>query len=119
MSHEAYRRTSSTIASPRDAEYRAFSEATRLLMEVAGKGRKDLKALIRAVHLNRQLWGALAADCANESNALPVETRATIISLSRWVRDHSSDVVRGGESVDPLIDVNRIIMEGLAAKPAA
>lgn len=119
MSHEAYRRTSATIAGPRDAEYRAFSEATRLLMEAAEKGRSDLRALVRAVHLNRQLWGALAADCANARNALPVETRATIISLSRWVRDYSSEVVRDGQSVEPLVDVNRIIMEGLAAKPAA
>jgi flagellar protein FlaF len=119
MSHEAYRRTSAAISGPRDAEYRAFSEATRLLMEIAEKGRGDLRALVRAVHLNRQLWGALAADCANASNALPVETRANIISLSRWVRDYSSTVVRGGESVEPLIDVNRIIMEGLASRPAA
>jgi flagellar protein FlaF len=119
MSHEAYRRTSATIAGPRDAEYRAFSEATRLLIEASAKGHDDLKALAHAVHMNRQLWGALASDCANANNALPLQTRAAIISLARWVRDYSSKVVRGGEGVEPLIEVNRTIMDGLAARPAA
>ncbi|HBK91142.1 MAG TPA: flagellar biosynthesis regulator FlhF, partial [Parvularcula sp.] len=47
-------------------------------------------------------------------------TRALIISLARWVSLYSSDVMRKKESVEPLIDVNRIIMDGLAGKrPAA
>ncbi|MEQ1928908.1 MAG: flagellar biosynthesis regulator FlaF [Parvularculaceae bacterium] len=117
MSHEAYRKTSAAVAGPRDVEYRAFSEATRRLIAASETGRKDLRALIEAIHLNRTLWGTLAADCAKGANTLPTETRARIIALSRWVSDYSSDVVRKGESLDPLVDVNRIIMNGLSPAP--
>ena len=120
MSHEAYRRAQKATAHPRDAEYRAFSEATRRLLEAKETGRADLKQLIEAVHLNRTLWGTLASACADPANQLPSETRALIISLARWVSVYSSDVVRKKDSVEPLIDVNRIIMDGLAGKkPAA
>ena len=60
MSHDAYKRAQKTTASPRDAEYRAFSEATRKLMAAGKAGRDDLKTLIEAIHLNRSLWGTLA-----------------------------------------------------------
>lgn len=120
MSHEAYRKTQETTAHPRDAEYRAFSEATRRLMAAMEEGRDDLKGLIEAVHLNRTLWGTLASDCADPTNQLPSETRALIISLARWVSLYSSEVMQKKESVEPLIDVNRIIMDGLAGRrPAA
>lgn len=115
MSHEAYRRTSAAVAGPRDVEYRAFSEATRRLIAAGAGETRDLKALIEAIHLNRTLWGTLASDCASGANALGPETRARIIALARWVSDYSSDVMRKGESVDPLVDVNRIIMSGLSA----
>lgn len=116
MSHEAYRRAAS--ADPRDAEYRAFAEATGRLLDAQERGRDDLKALIGAIHINRELWSALAGDCADERNGLPATTRAQIISLARWVASYSSDVMRRGESVEPLIEINRIIMQGLAAKAA-
>ncbi len=120
MSHEAYRTAQKSTANPRDAEYRAFSEATRLLLSAKESGRADLKQLIEAVHLNRTLWGVLASDCADAANELPSETRALIISLARWVSLYSSDVMQKKESVEPLIDVNRIIMDGLAGRrPAA
>lgn len=119
MSHEAYRNAQKT-AHPRDTEYRAFSEATRRLMAAQAEGRDDLKRLIEAIHLNRTLWGAIASDCADPANQLPSETRALIISLARWVTAYSSGVMQKKQSLDPLIDVNRMIMDGLAGKqPAA
>lgn len=120
MSHEAYARAQKATAPPRDAEYRAFSEATRLLLSAQKTAHGDLKTLIEALHLNRTLWGTLAADCADPANQLPTETRALIISLSRWVSRYSSEIMQKKESVEPLIDVNRMIMDGLAGKaPAA
>lgn len=119
MSHEAYRQAQKKTAHPRDAEYIAFSEATRRLLAAKEEGREDLKQLIDAIHLNRTLWGALASDCADPQNQLPSETRALIISLARWVSVYSSEVMQKKESVEPLIDVNRIIMDGLAGKTSA
>ncbi len=119
MSHEAYRKASKTTANPRNAEYQAFAEATRRLMEAHDAGRQDLKQLIEAIHLNRTLWGALASDCADDRNTLPRETRAAIISLSRWVTSYSSDVMQKNESVEPLVDVNCMIMDGLSGRVPA
>jgi flagellar protein FlaF len=48
-----------------------------------------------------------------------VGVRAQIISLSLWVNRHTSAVMRKEESIQPLIDVNRSIMEGLRIQTAA
>jgi len=116
MSHEAYQQAQKQTSAPRDTEYRAFAKATRALMKAAEAGHGDLKLMIDAIHINRTLWGALANDCADPANQLPEGTRARIISLSRWVTSYSSDVMRARESVEPLIDINRIMMDGLAGK---
>ncbi|HEX8420924.1 MAG TPA: flagellar biosynthesis regulator FlaF [Sphingomonas sp.] len=48
--------------------------------------------------------------------------RASIVSLGLWVDRHTSDVAAGREGIDPLIEVNRTIIEALhegsAATPA-
>jgi flagellar protein FlaF len=49
----------------------------------------------------------------DERNRLSKEVRAQIVSLSLWVTRYSKDVVREGASMDPLIEVNRTIMQGL------
>ena len=116
MSHDAYLQAQQQSANPRDVEYRAFTKATRALIDASKSGHSDLKTLIKAIDLNRQLWGALASDCANPANQLPEATRAQIIGLSRWVSSYSSNVMRTKESVDPLIDINRIMMDGLSGK---
>jgi flagellar protein FlaF len=60
----------------------------------------------------------LAADCARPENALAPDLRAQIISLSMWVGRHTSAVVRQEEPVEPLIEINRIMMQGLSARGA-
>jgi flagellar protein FlaF len=44
--------------------------------------------------------------------------RAQIVSLSLWVARHSSQVMREGAPVAPLVDINRTIMQGLEQRPA-
>ena len=118
MSHEAYRRASAATANPRDLEYCAIAEATRRLI-AADQSRRDLKTLIEAVHLNRELWARLARDCADGANRLAPETRARVIALARWVNSYSSEAVRAKKTLAPLIDLNRIIMDGLAGRATA
>ena len=117
MSLDAYRKNHARVAAPRDAEYRAFSEATQRLIAVDSEA-ADLKSLSEALHANKMLWGILADDCASASNALPPSTRAQIIALSRWVENHSRAVLRRKERVGPLVDINRMMMDGLSGRAA-
>ncbi len=116
---DPYRGAQARLGGPREAEYLAFSEMTRALLD-AEANTDDFKVLSAALHANRMLWGALADDCARDDNALPETTRAQIIGLARWVSHHSSRAMRGEEGVAPLIEVNRMMMAGLAGEtPAA
>ena len=119
MSLEAYRRTQATTERPRDTEYRLFAQVTRALLEASKKGHADLPGLIDALDWNRRLWSTLANDCSTDDNRLPKETRASIISLSIWVSKYSSTVMRQKASLEPLIDINRMIMQGLQAQGQA
>ena len=116
MSHDAYKKATAQAETPRDAEYRAFCEATSKLIAISEETQADLKRRIEALHFNRQLWDALAVDCQSDINGLPVETRRSIISLSQWVSKYSSDIMRNKEAVEPLIEINRMMIEGLSGK---
>jgi flagellar protein FlaF len=118
MSLQAYSRTQRVTENPRDTEYRLFADITRQLMQVKDQPRHD-RAVIDALYRNRRLWSTLLSDCSRDGNGLPEAIRASVISLSLWVDKHSSAIMRGGESIEPLIEINRTIMEGLAQRPAA
>lgn len=68
---------------------------------------------MEAVDWNRKMWRTLAADCLDDRNQLPQQLRANIVSLSLFVTRYSKDVPRNGAPLDPLIDINRTIMQGL------
>ena len=112
MSHKAYQETQRVTEDGRATEYRLFGQVTGALITAQKTGAKG-GALVDAIDWNRQLWRTLAADCMDDRNQLPREVRAKIISLSMWVRKYSKTVTREGASVDPLIEINRTIMQGL------
>jgi len=119
MSLRAYQQAAQRAETPRDAEYRLFAQVTRALIEVKETPRDDFRAWMDALDWNRRLWATLASDCARPDNELPPATRAHIISLSLWVSRHTSQVMRREEEIDPLIDINRTIMQGLSQRPPA
>lgn len=119
MSLEAYHQASARAESPRQTEYRLFAQVTLALMEAAKADPTDIKARVDALDWNRRVWSVLSEDCANPDNSLPPPLRASIISLATWVGKHTSAVIRRTEDIEPLIDVNRIIMQGLAPQASA
>jgi len=119
MSLQAYQKTQRQSETPRDAEYRLFGQVTHALIEAEKANRTDFHRIADALDWNRRLWSTLATDCASEGNQLPRNVRAQIISLSIWVSRFSSEVMQSRASLAPLIEVNRAIMQGLAAKSAA
>jgi flagellar protein FlaF len=115
MSLQAYQKAAARTETPRQTEFRAFALATRGLIDVAGLPDTELGRRAEALAKNRRLWRLLALDCAQEGNQLPEALRAQIISISIFVDRYSSDVLRNGAAVDPLVDINRLIMQGLSA----
>ncbi len=114
MSLQAYKTAATRAETPREMEYRLFGQVTRALIEASQVDRSDIKTRIDALDWNRRLWSTLATDCSDPGNALPVTLRAQIISLSLFVGRHSSAIMRNEEDFEPLIEINRMIMQGLA-----
>jgi flagellar protein FlaF len=119
MSLRAYQQTAARAETPREAEYRLFGQVTRALMEAAKLDQADLSGRMEALDWNRRLWSALAIDCAAPENTLPAPLRASIISLSIWVGKYTSKVIRGEDDIQDLIDINRMVMQGLSGQGGA
>lgn len=114
MSLAAYQRVQQLAESPRRTEQRLFLEINGALEQAWGRGQRGA-ALMPELHRNRELWATLSGVCGAPGNALPEALRASIISLALWVDRYTSDVVAGREPLEPLLDVNRAVLEGLAA----
>jgi flagellar protein FlaF len=112
MTLQAYQKAQAAAENPRSTEYRLFGQVTGALIHASGAGVKG-NILIEALDWNRRVWSTLAVDCIDDGNRLPRELRAQIVSLSLWVSRYSSQVMQKGASLDPLINVNRTIMQGL------
>jgi flagellar protein FlaF len=114
MSINAYRRRKEAAETPRELERRAFTTAIGKLIEGKEKGGR---ALIEACFVNHQLWTALAVDLALPDNGLSEDLKARLISISIWVQRYTPQVMTGTASPDPLISVNRSILDGLSQPP--
>ncbi len=113
MSLAAYQRVRTLAETPRATEHRLVGEVTRAMAGAWDAGLRGA-ALMPALHRNREMWTAFAASCATAGNALPPELRAGIVSLSLWVDRHTSGLVAGRETMEPLLEVNRMLLDGLA-----
>lgn len=113
MGFQAYQQASQRTESPRSMEYRLFGEVTRALMAASQSEPTDFATRIDALGWNRQVWSTMAGLCAGGENGLPRQMRANIISLSLFVSRHTSEVMSGAEDFETLIDLNRMMMQGL------
>jgi flagellar biosynthesis regulator FlaF len=97
---------------PRTIEYRVLARAAAALelASLPNAGPADLPA---AIHENRMVWTAFAADLAEDGNICEATLRARLLSLARWVFAESDRVLRARKSPQALIDVNRAVMLGL------
>jgi flagellar protein FlaF len=112
MARSAYVGAAGSTRTDRGAEYDAFVRCTRALTS-ARTGKGGYPALVRALHDNRCLWTALAADVSKEENALPAPLRARIFYLAEFTLHHSRRILAGEADVTALIDVNTAVMRGL------
>ena len=79
----------------------------------AGNSEKPDFDYYAALHRNRSLWSALRRDVMSRANRLPAELRDQIDQLGAWVEEQTARVLRGEGKINPLIVVNRNVIDGL------
>jgi flagellar biosynthesis activator protein FlaF len=114
----AYDRVMRGTETPRDTEYRIFTQLTAAL-EAVDQPDVSLGKRAEVIQRNREFWLALGYDLAHPDNSLPDGLRAGLINLAIWVQGESTRAVRNGTKLGDLIDVNRTVMAGLSRLPEA
>jgi flagellar protein FlaF len=107
-----YGTVSAPTRTPRAIEYDVVARITARL-KAASEGRANISALASAVHENRQLWSAIAADVALPENGLPSGLRAQLFYLAEFTSQYSARVLSHGADTAPLVDINTSILRGL------
>lgn len=110
--YAAYAKVQNTTESPRRVEHRLLSQVNATLREVASRP-DDLPKLYDALIWNKKVWDAFMLDLTDENNRLPGETKQILIRLSAWVTKHTFAVMDRDARIEPLIEVNDAILEGL------
>ncbi len=115
---DVYKKASLNTSSPRALEYKIFAEITGQLSKANSDDTLPQKR-INTLFRNSQLWLTLEADLACPENKLDKELKAGLISLAIWVRRFTALAMRNREDLEPLISVNKQIMEGLMMAEAS
>jgi flagellar protein FlaF len=95
-----------------------LGEASRRLI-VASKTDDKGVSLREALRLNQRLWSIFQAALIGPECPLPMELRQNVLSLSIMVDRHILQRLGDldGSKIQPILDINRAIAEGLAQKP--
>jgi flagellar biosynthesis activator protein FlaF len=115
MYHQSYAKIASDSSqSARAREKDALERAISRLERAKLTGPLTPEAF-EATDFLRRLWSIFISDLGDEDNGLPTELRASLISIGMWIR-READLIDSGQSenFDGLIDINRLIAEGLA-----
>jgi flagellar protein FlaF len=104
---------------PRSTEAWALAEASRRLV-LAARAEDKGKSLREALVLNQRLWTIFQGALSEPDCPLPKEIRDNVLALSvlmdRHIMQRLGDL--DGAKIQPILDINRAIAEGLAQTPA-
>ena len=100
MSIRAYQKVQQRVETPRETEYRLFTQVTRALIEAASLPKTEIARRMDALDWNRRVWSFLASDCYDPNNALPEQLRAGIISLSIFVGKYTSEIMQKDADIE-------------------
>lgn len=105
---------------PRSTEAWALGEASRRLA-LAAKMNDGGEALREALRLNQRLWSIFQAALSEPDCPLPKDVRDNVLTLSLMIDRHVMARLGDldGSKIQPILDINRAIAEGLAGKAAA
>jgi flagellar protein FlaF len=106
-------------ATPRETEILAFGLCNDRLAKA-----DTSRTRIEALHKTHQLWSVLVRDLQSPGNSLPENLKQQLVSLGIWAMMYCTRGIPEDLPVQPLIDVNRNMIDGLraqlgAAKPSS
>lgn len=113
LARNGYKNSIKSTGSARGIEYQIFARVTQDLSNKDKDAPDYFPKLSEALHKNLRLWTILAADVANDNNALPVELRSRLFYLAEFTRQHTAKVYAGEADTDILIEINTSVMRGL------
>lgn len=108
-----YNRTALT-QTPRESEAMALRLASRRLREASNRASINL-----ALGLNHELWSIIFRDLNNSQNQLTGVLKADCLALALWSLNYTTRAVLSDLPVEPLIEVNDTLAEGLESAPPA
>ncbi len=114
LAHKAYGEAQKRTADDKQIELALFRQITQSLELAAQEGQKSLTLWADAVHRNQQMWSVITSDILHPQNALPEETKKSLLRVAEFVRQHSMQVQAGTGEIADLIELNMTIMAGLS-----
>jgi flagellar protein FlaF len=97
-----------------DARQTEIAAFTRVNRELAAA--KTPAQRIRATGNNHELWSLLLQDLGKSGNRLAQPLKGQLINLAIWSMSYSIRANLRGLPIEPLINVNTSILEGLKAQ---
>jgi flagellar biosynthesis activator protein FlaF len=115
---QAYARTSTTTASPREIEAQALLKAARQLQEVQANWNGPDKAMQNALLFNRRLWSIFMSAAQANDNPQPLEVRQNITNIGVFVMKQTVEMQISPDpaKLKSLIDINCNLAAGLAGR---
>ncbi len=103
-----------------DSFRRVTAALTRCAVEAAATRSNDpagraerLGRITRAIHANMELWAVVLHEVLDTANRLSPARRAHLVELAEVSIRHGSRVLKEDAAVDPLLAVNRSVIERL------
>ncbi|MCF6329225.1 MAG: flagellar biosynthesis regulator FlaF [Henriciella sp.] len=117
---KAYGEVGHRTASDKQIEYALFQQITHSLEDAALAGSASPEAWAEAINRNLQMWTIISVDLLHPENNLAEATKKSLLYLAEFVRQSSMQILAGKGDIAELIEVNAVIMVGLAgtAQPA-
>ena len=98
----------------REQEALAFRLASRRLTEARNGAERNL-----ALNINHEMWSIVFRELNSPSCPLPDILRGDCIRLAYWSLTYSTKAVLSDLSLDPLVEINNAVAEGLEATSVA
>ncbi len=109
-----YEKNAANFLPPRDVEAAAFEFVNRMLSEAT-----DAAARIRALNRNHRLWSLLLGDVGLSGNQLPPILKKDLTAIGAWSMSYSTAAMGRALPIQPLLDVNRDMIEALRSSNPA